>query len=240
MQDKKKLIILGVLALVILCVGVFQFSKSSGPAPTTAPSKPKATKSGVASTEPANNSAVTKNTVGLNGSPANAANPALGNAANANGVKPTQAVTAEADLPERDPFDGARYMAQVDTPKPGPNPAPPAATSITTGAKIKPMPLTGSLTTNDGKPVNLPMPTNAPAVPQRPDYTVSGVIVGDRPAAVFVDSKGNQRLIQLGGSLDGDTRVVSIRRGKVTVKSHGKTMTMTVGEDPTEKRSDEK
>lgn len=61
-------------------------------------------------------------------------------------------------------------------------------------------------------------------------YAVKGVVVGDKPMAVFEDSAGNQRLVPLGGSIDGDTQVTSIERGKVTVKHRGKEKTLTIEE----------
>lgn len=69
----------------------------------------------------------------------------------------------------------------------------------------------------------------APPVPGS-GYSVKGVVVGDKPMAVFEDSAGNQRLVPLGGSIDGDTQVTGIERGKVTVKHRGKEKTMTIEE----------
>jgi hypothetical protein len=73
-----------------------------------------------------------------------------------------------------------------------------------------------------------PDPSVKPAEP-RFEYRLSGVVVGQRPAAVFVDPQGGQRLVPLGGSLDGDSKIVGIERGTVTVSVHGKTMKISPG-----------
>lgn len=52
-----------------------------------------------------------------------------------------------------------------------------------------------------------------------PDYKVKGVIVGEnRKMAVFEDSAGNQKLVPVGGSVDGEMKVTNIERGEVTVQ----------------------
>ena len=63
-------------------------------------------------------------------------------------------------------------------------------------------------------------------------YQVSGVIVGSKPAAVFTDSGGNQRLVPVGGSLDGDSKVISIDKGQVTVEHRGKKLRLPLGGNP--------
>ena len=269
--EKKKLAVIGALAVVMLCLGVFQFTKKSTPEVT--PHEGAKAKS---HTAPSTERVVASNT---GGQPVNAE--ALNNASGpsrvriapptAPGLQPehdatvkttklgdststsdgdtsktalnsglkSPAVNAEADLPDRDPFQAKDSLVREDLP-PKSNATPPHPIPIG-GGPIRTMPVSPIAGTSfapigiDGKPALLP-----PAVHQGPDYSVSGVIVGDHPAAVLVDSKGNQRLIRLGGSLDGDTKIVAISRGKVTLKSHGKTMTLTVGDNPTEKRSDEK
>jgi hypothetical protein len=76
----------------------------------------------------------------------------------------------------------------------------------------------------------------ATAVPdaqvRRPDefgYAVSGVIIGSRPMAVLQDESGVQRLVKLGASVDGESQVIGIERGKVTVRHRGKVLVLRVG-----------
>ena len=69
--------------------------------------------------------------------------------------------------------------------------------------------------------------------PNQFSYTVSGVITGgNKPAAVFTDSSGNQRLVPVGGSLDGDSKVVAIDRGNVTIEHRGKKQRLSLGGNP--------
>lgn len=60
-------------------------------------------------------------------------------------------------------------------------------------------------------------------------YQLKGTLMGDRPMAVFADSQGNERIVPVGSSLDGDSQVVSVAAGAVKVRVHGKTLTMTPG-----------
>ena len=60
-------------------------------------------------------------------------------------------------------------------------------------------------------------------------YTLVGVMLGDTPAAVFADAQGNQKLITLGGEIDGDSRLVSLHSGKAIVKFQNQTLTLTIG-----------
>lgn len=70
-----------------------------------------------------------------------------------------------------------------------------------------------------------------PVTPQAPvfPYTLIGVVAGETPAAVFTDTTGSQRLVTQGGSLDGDSRVLSIERGKVKIQFGKETLTLTIG-----------
>jgi hypothetical protein len=53
-------------------------------------------------------------------------------------------------------------------------------------------------------------------------YRVKGILNGPKPMAVFEDDSGNQRLVPLGGSVDGDSKVVGIEKGKVHIRHKGK------------------
>jgi hypothetical protein len=67
-----------------------------------------------------------------------------------------------------------------------------------------------------------------PAIPPF-TYTVSGVVIGRKPAAVFRDAEGKQKLISQGALLDGDTKVESVNLSFVAVSYHGKTLKLKVG-----------
>lgn len=222
--EKKKLIIVAALAVACVLVGAFEF-KGGSKAPAPAKKASKSTKNLVAS-----NSGFVVQGQGS----ATSSQPDNG--------KTEAPVIKEPDLGERDPFDGSRWIPVDPRTRPTPPPPPAAPPKALKGAlpvqpDVSQLPAIGP----DGKPLPTLASPVKPQAPDRPDYFPVGVITGDRPAAIFADSRGDQRLVQLGGSLDSDTKVVAISRGKVTVRFHTKDITMTVGaNNPTEKRSDEK
>lgn len=203
-DDKKKLMIIGALVLVMLCIGAFQFTKGSGPA-APPPSDKKEVKDD-----------------GAKKDPEALKNPLLA-----------------AALPQRDPFKMPESLSPKppeepkveDTPKPLGNHSRTSSGGRIPEGFIRPMNVEGvdSLPNANGNPT-----AQAMAEPPFP-YQLSGVIVGHRPMAVFIDSQGNQRLIALGGALDGDTKVTAIEKGRVTVQHGGKTLQLTLGGNPSEK-----
>ena len=170
----------------------------------------------------------------LGGSPPPAA-PAKGPVAKKDDKKaPTDVVVPDppknplfaANLPARDPFQGQALPADpkaatqppVAPPKPQPQPRMqrlPQA-EIGTGGGFAPL-------------------TVQPPAELKFAFTVSGVMLGEKPMAVFTDAKGDQRLVMLGGSLDADSKVISIDKDAVTIKFHGKTIRLTVEGNPNAK-----
>lgn len=124
------------------------------------------------------------------------------------------------NLPEVDPF--AHVPGAGQTPPQNPVPQPTITGSVTTGVPVGPL-----IVSPTGEPGFPPL---TPGVP----YSLTGIIIGEKPAAVFVDSLGTQRLIQLGGSLDGDTVVSKIERREVTLRIKDKNHTLTLGGEPIE------
>ncbi len=103
------------------------------------------------------------------------------------------------------------------------------------------MPIGGILpeaTPNGG---GVPLPNGAgqkmPSIDDFP-YTVSGTVMGERPCVVITENgSGQQKLVPVGGSIDGDSQVVSISKGTVTVRHRGKTKSFPVGGiNPSEKK----
>lgn len=60
-------------------------------------------------------------------------------------------------------------------------------------------------------------------------YNLSGVVLGRKPVAVLRDDQGNERLVPLGGQIDSRSRLEKIEDGKVTIRHNGKTVTLTIG-----------
>ncbi len=218
-KDKKKLVIVGVLGVLVLGIGAFQFMGSS-----PAPAKSGATKP----------TAMTD------------AQPEVKPSDGKNDLSKMVAST----LPQKDPFQPGTLpddpsKAQPEKPVEPPK-APVVRNPLMRGTRrtgsdfsVPPVsPMTGQLPdpTGQGGPTG-PIGANGVGVqkgaplrqPGEFAYSVNGVVLGSRPAAVFQDDNGNQRLVPVGGSVDGDSRVVSIERGKVTVQHKGKKLTLTMG-----------
>jgi hypothetical protein len=201
MNDKKKLIALGAMGVVFLGIGVMQFTKSSGSAPAAA-AKPAASKSTDDSSS-ASKDAKDGDDI----------------------TAPQQNTLVTGAFAYRDPF-----KALVDA---NPRPAQTQQTNSVhpiqvTQNTIPPFP--GGFDKTGG----LPQPGDGKTVPIKPPapefgYTLAGVIMGRKPAAVFVDAQGVQHLVQIGGSLDGDTQLVNLDRDHVTLRVKDQIKTLNLG-----------
>lgn len=218
-NEKKKLVILGVLAVVVVGIGAFSFMGGSKPAPA-------ATESTTASTEPEPEATAegdpSQTSEALPGDPAQD----LDGDGQPDSPHPTQFAGLQNvnDLAPRDPFEPpAGAVVKKATPAPQPAPAPRVAVSQPHGGIDK-----------GNRPWGPPIDGGselAPPVSIAPTYRVKGILLGKRPVAVFEDSTGNQRLVPLGGSLDGDTQVTDISKGRVTIRHKGKETTLTIEEE---------
>lgn len=250
-DDKKKVVVLGLLVVVVLGVGAFQFTMSGSPAPaakakagtkqTSAKADGKAAPEATPTPTPDAKGADPKVTTVADGT-----TPPTGDPATEEPEKEPVANPQVANaLPQRDPFapatlPGATPDPTVVPPQQTEQRQPPAAAArpprrqyAQRPPSIPPFPIdkTGPLpaATADGAGVTV---QPAGPDPEAFGYRVSGLIVGNKPAAVFTDANGNQRLVTAGGSLDGDRQVVRIERGHVTVRYRGKNMRLTVGGNP--------
>jgi hypothetical protein len=136
------------------------------------------------------------------------------------------------DLPSRDPFkpgslnpiEGLKVPDPVQ-PNRAPTDPPRRYRNVPNQLQELP-PLTGNFA--PAHPGDLSVQPNMPPKSAF-GYALSGVIVGEKPAAVFVDAQGTQRLVPLVGALDGDTRVVSVSKIRVTVQFKNKTLDLSPG-----------
>jgi len=207
-NDKKKMIVLGALGLVLVAVGAFTFVGGASPTP---PPTAKASAEDKA-----------KN----------------GEGTEKDGQKeqtPEEKLVAQfnaGELPTRDPF--APDVVAVVTPpvQQTPTQTPPRVSS---GGVRRPSGLRGNVPPfnpmGGGFGGDLPPasgggigiePGAALRSPDDPGYRVKGVIQGRKPMAVLEDGSGNQKLVPVGGSVDGDTQVTGIEKGKVRVRHRGK------------------
>ncbi|MCW5939818.1 MAG: hypothetical protein KF884_00160 [Fimbriimonadaceae bacterium] len=156
---------------------------------------------------------------------------------------------AHPSLPPRDPFtpqvvepdpvaSNSNATPTLGTPNP---PQEQAAPRPVRSSDFRPGPMTGSVPVEPlplGAAPTLgaaPGPINlSKAAPLRqPDefgYSVKGVIVGQKPLAVFEDAQGNQLLVPLGGSVGSDSKLLGIERGKVKIRHRGKDKTLALSE----------
>lgn len=245
-NEKKKILIVGALALVLVAVGAFTFigGGSGGSGAVASTNTGEGAKA--ANTDEAQKSAADEGSgttagaqagqsgEGAQGTPPGEDPAQEGGTVAANGQAGvgTGPIAATPFAP-RDPFlvpmaYAANIPAQqtVEPPKPvQPTNSQPAGLGQS-GGGFKPVdPMGGSLPGG-----GLPGPA-APAMVAKPMYRVKGILLGSKPMAVFEDGSGNQRLVPLGGSVDGDTKVVAIEKGKVKVSHKGKEHTLTIDEE---------
>ncbi|MDI9636606.1 hypothetical protein QPK87_01675 [Kamptonema cortianum] len=202
-KDKKKLAVLGVLVVVILAVGAFSFM-GGGSSETVTTTKDKPAESNGEGVEEGEETQPKHELDGL---------------------------VALNEFSVRDPFappSGAVATEPVTQPEP-PKPSQPSGTSSGT---TKPPRLSGSapVMPNFGGGLSTPF-GGGQIVPETPRFRVKGILLGAKPLAVFEDSDGNQRLVPVGGSVDGETQVTGISQGKVTVKQRGKVKTLSIEEE---------
>lgn len=213
MNDKKKLVVMILLGVVVLGVGAFQFTQmSSAPAPapkTEAKANDKGDGKAVEGEQP--DPMKQLYALGQKRDPFQA------------GALPPLDTTGTTPPTQQDPPAQSKPPRTALRPRPG-DPG---------GFQLPPVnPIPGNLNiqpTNGGATgPSMTLPTPGPS------YNVTGVITGERPAAVFVDASGNQRLVTVGSSLDGDSQLVGVEKGNVTLrnKKTGKTQTLTVGGTP--------
>ncbi|MBS1723771.1 MAG: hypothetical protein JSS66_12555 [Armatimonadetes bacterium] len=246
-NDKKKMIVLAGLGVALLAVGAFQFIGKGSPPP--APAVTKATKEATAHKASTGASSATSGTTqpaaAATGSSASNGQPS-GESPAATPAGATGTAEAETDpqrqvllqmvknpLPRRDPFESQDNRAPDTTPAQPVQTAPqqpvkpvhrPTAERFAYSAPVSP--LAGTLP-NGGTSPGMDV-SHAPPLRQPSEfaYKVTGVIVGHKPMAVFEDDSGNQRLVPVGGSIDGDSKVVGVERGKVRIVHRGKEKTL--------------
>jgi hypothetical protein len=137
-------------------------------------------------------------------------------------------------LTARDPFEPLGSMAMEGvTPAKATGtssvPPPPVARPARRTSSVPPLePLAGSF--GSAAPGMGLAPSSPLRQPSEFGYRVKGVVVGAKPVAVLEDEGGNQRLVPLGGSVDGDSRVVGIEKGRIRIRHRGKVQTLTLSE----------
>jgi hypothetical protein len=207
MNEKKKLAILIALAVAILGVGAFQFANLSSTEKAPAPTAKKSEEKKSETPAAEEQPDAMRQLIALSATP-------------------------------RDPFQEGTLAALENQPPAQPTPPTSAAPKVRRPSgelRIPPFALGGEFPTLPGAGGVSVTPSEPVRNPDAFGFSVSGVITGARPAAVFVDENGNQRLVTVGSSLDGDSQLVGVEKGRVIVRHKGKTKTLTVGGTPNEK-----
>ncbi len=213
MDEKKKIIAMVLLFIVVIGVGAFQFSSIKGPSESSAVKQ---------KVEQEKKLEAEKKKLDEENGNKEIINPMFAQ-----------------NLPARDPFSPGTLPEEptgsTSSNQQNPQPLKPANMGpgfkpFDPGATIPMLPGTGNQKGTIG------IQQTAPIQPaDQLAYSLKGILLGEKPAAVFQDDSGNQRLVALGGSIDGDSRVTNISQGTVTVRHKGKTVTLTVGANANEK-----
>jgi hypothetical protein len=230
LDDKQKIMVLGALGVAVLGIGAFQLMPSgpeTPPGPKSSGWKPPVTATETAAPEPPKNPTVVSMLPRRD--PFGVPNEFKPRELQADSVAPTIDPLKTPELPKPS-FDPGRRGRR----KPG---------SMKGRLPINPfadedpgeLPDAGSLKIEKEKP-NLTNPTVPPVEPPKPpeptfDYTLSGVIIGRRSAAVLRDTQGNQRLVTTGGMIDGEATLIEVKPGLAIVDVRGKRMRIEVKGD---------
>jgi hypothetical protein len=204
-REKKQLVIVGLLAVMVLSVGAFQFMGGS-PTPPPAADKSSASDKAAEDAKKAEAEAVK--------------NPDFADSLAKR--DPFQKASFAIVVKEQEKLP-------VEEPKPSLPKPPRKDNSQKTSFGGDPDWSRRTLPSGDDKvgPLVVPEPQFG--------YSLIGIIAGEHPGAVFADSAGNQKLVEAGQGIDGDAVLLSVSRDKVRVKFHAKTLVLTVGGNPSAK-----
>lgn len=231
LDDKQKIVILGVLGVLVLGIGAFQLMPQ-GPAVPEGPKKsgwkPPVEREETKLEAPKNPTVVASL---ARRDPFDVPDYAKPKVPGTNDVAPPVEKVEKPSSSFRPDRRGRRSpKGMLGRLRPGSNPFDDEGTSA--------LPDPDELKVEPARPVvdKNSTPTVAPVEPPKPpeptfDYTLSGVIVGRRSAAVLRDKQGNQRLVTAGGMIDGEATLIEVRQGSAIVDVRGKRMRIEVKGD---------
>lgn len=222
-NDKKKVLIVSALGIVLVGVGAFSFMGSSAPAPTPPKEDQVAAQSDATQPTPTGENAAIQDPLK---------------------AQENQSLGAGQLYAQRDPFDPKPKKAEV---KPDPNAQAAPPTAVAQNQKPSPTPpmdpMQGNIepipAVSPGNVNQQPVANVASDAPQGPSYRLTGVITGQRPMAVLESNDGKQRIVEVGDRING-RRVTAIRSGKVVLEDEGKgsdTQTLRLKEDAVKQQS---
>lgn len=200
-EDKKKIAILGLLFVALLAVGAWQIMRSGKSEPKKRPETSKQT---------------TKDETQI---------------AEKNDF---QDEFATLNLERRDPFEPGTLPKDPDQTarqqEDNRHPINNGGGSTSSGPRIPTMIDKGTLPSPFGIQNNTTInPSDPIRNPNEFGYTLVGIVEGPKPTAVFKSESGKQVMADLNGSVGGQSKVVGIKNGKVTILHNGKKITLTTG-----------
>lgn len=198
-KEKKQLAVMGVLLVLVLGIGAFQFMGGTPEAPPPA---------GLTKEE--------ERVAAEQKKQEEEAKTAIKNPEFAN------------SLPQRDPFQVAGFAltAKVEETPPTPAPIPDPKPEKSKIRRPKLNPLSGELPGLNSGPETL-VPAEPPK--PKFEFSLIGIVTGSEPAAVFTDPSGNQRMVEPGQSLGSNAQVLSISKSTVKVRFINETLVLKVG-----------
>lgn len=225
-KQTKQLAIIGVLGAVLLAVGAFQFM-----APTPVPPLPPDHAANPGGEAPASGGDASSAQASPEGGQESVE-------AKSDPIREALLSYATSNASPRDPFKPSGSLA-VEMAQPQGKVAPASAAPVygnpqegrsAPPPKVQPMnPMEGSLAGGPQVGLQAPGAGQAPGgfVDPRtfaggPSYKVKGIIVGNTRMVVLEDAEGNQKLVPEGGSVDGDTTIVTVRENKVKISTRGR------------------
>lgn len=226
-KDKQKMIIVGVLGVLVIGIGAFQFMGGEPPKKPVAKSSTTDTsgKKGSEFTEPVDEKKVDLNRL------------IAGNLPQRDPFRPVDIPAVPDPKPSGQPTEPVKPPDDVSKPEGTPSEAPAQPRTSRMGggamrppsmagqAPVNPMaglPPVGAIGSGPGVAIQASTPLRQPG---EPAYSVAGVVIGKDKMVVLQDDNGNQRLVKLGDKIDSENRIVGIDKGgKVKVRNGKKTM----------------
>ncbi len=196
---------IGILSVVLIGVGVWQWQSLGGSKAVPRPSNPTQTGS------MQNGTAYSPSTPLTDGGKPGGAGQML-------------ISTSFAPFPPRDPFRPT--IATTTTPtriaQPAKTGTQRVARQITGTPPVPPL----ALPAPGGLEVKL---AEEPEPPPVPNWTLVGIVQGPRTIAILKDDEGNRRFVRAGDLLEEGWRIQRIERGKLTLQRDGRTISVDVG-----------
>jgi len=147
----------------------------------------------------------------------------------ATAASPEQPQTGGMQLPPLTPRDPFRPTLVATRPQPEPSKPVRPEPSSRPRREITGTPSIPPITLPSGQ-IGLQPAAEPPLEPERPTFTLTGVVQGPHSVAILVDGGGRRRFVKQGDLLEDGWRVVRIQRGAIHLRKGDRQLTVRVGE----------